>query len=88
MLTGGDVLPGRYQKPQGFSVLLDANNGAEADRIFAALAENGTVQLPIGETFWAQRFGMVVDQFGVPWMVNCGRPASGNTGHSTEPASD
>jgi len=39
--------------------------------VFRALAENGTVQMPIQTTFFAARFGMVVDRFGVPWMVNC-----------------
>jgi PhnB protein len=39
------------------------------------LAENGTVQMPFQETFWAARFGMVVDQFGIPWMINCDQAA-------------
>src|SRR4051812_21057375 len=56
-LTGADVLPEQYQKPQGFSVLLDVGTVAEADRIFKALAEGGSVQYPIEETFWAARFG-------------------------------
>jgi PhnB protein len=47
----------------------------EAERIFHALSENGTVQMPIQETFWARRFGMLVDQFGTPWMVNCEKVA-------------
>jgi PhnB protein len=72
-LTGGDPLPGQYEKPQGVSVLLSLHDAAEADRIFEALAENGTVQMPIQETFWAQRFGMLVDQFGTPWLINCGK---------------
>jgi PhnB protein len=42
-------------------------------RIVHALGENGTVQLPLQETFWALRFGMLVDQFGIPWMINCGK---------------
>jgi PhnB protein len=46
----------------------------EAERLFAALAEGGTVQMPIGETFWAVRFGMLTDRFGVPWMINCEKP--------------
>jgi uncharacterized glyoxalase superfamily protein PhnB len=46
-------------------------NFAEAERIFQALSENGKVHTPIGQTFWAERFGMLVDQFGIPWMVNC-----------------
>jgi PhnB protein len=74
-LTGADVPPERYQKPQGFSVLLSIGAEAEADRIFKALAENGAVQMPVQETFWALRFGMLVDQFGTPWMINCGKPA-------------
>ena len=72
-LTGADVPPEWYKKPQGFSVSLNVSLAAEAERIFNALAENGTVQMPLQETFWALRFGMVVDQFGIPWMVNCGR---------------
>jgi len=74
-LLGADVLPESYQKPQGFHVTVSSPaEVAEAERIFAALAENGTVQMPLQETFWAIRFGMVVDRFGIPWMVNCGRP--------------
>ena len=43
----------------------------EAERVFNELTEGGTVVMPIGETFWAQRFGMLKDRFGVSWMVNC-----------------
>ena len=43
----------------------------EAERIFHALAEDGTVGMPLQQTFWAARFGMLVDRFGIPWMVNC-----------------
>ena len=74
-LTGADVPPESYQKPQGFYVLLNIGAEAEADRIFKALAENGAVQMPVQETFWARRFGMLVDQFGTPWMINCSNPA-------------
>ncbi len=74
-LTGGDVPPESYQKPQGFYVLLNVDDAAKADRIFKTLAENGVVQMPVQETFWALRFGMLVDQFGIPWMINCGKPA-------------
>jgi PhnB protein len=72
-LTGGDALPEQYCKPQGFSVLLEAGSVAEADRIFRALAEGGTVQVPIQDTFWASRFGVVEDRFGTPWMIQCPR---------------
>jgi PhnB protein len=74
VLGAGDVPPESYQKPQGFSVTLNIDTATEADRIFNMLAEKGTVQMPVQETFWATRFGMVVDQFGTPWMINCGTP--------------
>ncbi len=75
VLMGADVPPDRYQKPQGFSVTVGVKDPAEAERIFHALAENGEVTMPIQKTFWAFRFGMLVDQFGIPWMVNCEKAA-------------
>jgi PhnB protein len=72
---GSDGLPDapddRYQKPQGFSVSLQTKTPEEAERAFQALARGGSVRMPIQETFFATRFGMLVDQFGVPWMINC-----------------
>lgn len=73
-LGAADVPPDGYRKPQGFSVTLNIDSPAEADRVFAMLAEKGTVEMPIQETFWALRFGMLTDQFGIPWMINCGKP--------------
>jgi PhnB protein len=58
-----------YNKPQGFRVYLETDSAAEADRIFAAFADGGSVNSPIEPTFWAERFGMVTDKFGTPWMV-------------------
>jgi PhnB protein len=55
---------------QGFSLSLAVANEAEADRLFAALAEGGQVQMPLAKTFWSPRFGMVSDRFGVGWMVS------------------
>ncbi len=75
VLMGSDAPPERYQEPRGFSVSLSVKDPAEAERIFHALADNGTVQMPIQKTFWSVRFGMVVDRFGVPWMVNCEQAA-------------
>jgi PhnB protein len=72
-LMGADATPDRYENPRGFSVTIQINDPPEAERIFRALSENGTVTLPIQQTFWAARFGMVVDRFGIPWMVNCGQ---------------
>ena len=54
---------------QGFSLSLTAANEADASRKFAALAEGGQVQMPLGKTFWSSSFGMVADRFGVSWMV-------------------
>jgi PhnB protein len=71
ILMGSDAPPDRYDAPKGFSVNIDAKNAAEAERVFGALAEGGTVQMPVQQTFWAERFGMLVDRFGIPWMVNC-----------------
>jgi PhnB protein len=55
---------------QGFSLSLAVEKEAEADRLFAALADGGQVQMPLGKTFWSPRFGMVTDCFGVGWMIN------------------
>jgi PhnB protein len=71
VLMGSDAPPEQHQTPQGFSVSLAVDTPAEAERVFAALATNGAVRMQLQETFWATRFGMVVDRFGVPWMVNC-----------------
>jgi PhnB protein len=75
VLQGADVIPDHYQKPQGFSVNLNMDDAAEAERIFKALAENGDVKMPLQQTFWAERFAMVVDQFGTPWIINCEKPS-------------
>ena len=71
VLMGSDAQPGCHEEPKGFSVTLGIDDPADAERIFHALAQNGTVQMPIQQTFWAARFGMLVDQFGTPWMINC-----------------
>jgi PhnB protein len=70
-LMGSDAPPSCYEKMNGFSVTIGIQDPAEAERIFHALADNGTVRMPIQQTFWATRFGMVVDKFGTPWMINC-----------------
>ena len=55
---------------QGFSLALSVRSEAEADRAFAALADGGQVRMPLTKTFWSPRFGMVVDRFGVGWMIS------------------
>ena len=70
VLMGGDVAPGRYEEPRGFSLSLNLTNPADAERIFDELAKGGKVMMPLEQTFWAARFGMVVDRFGVLWMIH------------------
>jgi PhnB protein len=74
-LMASDVPPDRIDT-KGFHVQIGVNDPTEADRIFGALAANGKVTMPLEETFWAARFGMLVDQFGIPWMINCEKAAA------------
>ena len=55
---------------RGFSLSLSVADEAQADQVFNALAQGGTVQMPLGKTFYSPRFGMVADRFGVQWMIN------------------
>jgi PhnB protein len=69
-LMGGDAPPGSYTRPAGFCVNVQVDSVEEAERIFNALAEGGQITVPLQESFWAQRFGMLVDRYGVPWIIN------------------
>jgi PhnB protein len=71
VLMGSDEPSEQFKAPQGFYVSLHFKDPKEAERIFHALAEKGTVEMALQETFWASRFGMLVDRFGTPWMINC-----------------
>ncbi|MBS0380414.1 MAG: VOC family protein [Proteobacteria bacterium] len=73
-LTGCDAPPERYERPQGFNLLLDVASAADGERIFNELARGGQLVMPFAQTFWAHRFGMCSDRFGIPWMVNCEKP--------------
>ncbi len=53
----------------GFSLSITVPTPADADRVFGALAEGGRVDMPLTQTFWSPRFGMLTDRFGVGWMV-------------------
>jgi PhnB protein len=75
VLMASDSPPEHYAKPAGMHVSLQVDDPAEADRIFYALADKGSVTYPIEKTFWAARFGMLVDRFDIPWMINCEQPA-------------
>lgn len=73
LLMASDSMVGQpYEGMKGFSLSLLYPTVAEALRIFAALADGGQVTMPIAKTFWAEAFGMLVDRFGTPWMVNGG----------------
>ena len=71
VLMGGDVAPERYEVPKGFSLSIQIKSAADAERIFHELARDGDVVVPLEKTFWAERFGMLVDRFGIPWLINC-----------------
>ena len=71
VLMASDSPPEMYQRPQGLYVSIGLQDVADAERIFHALAEGGSVIMPLDRTFWAERFGMLVDRFGIPWMINC-----------------
>ena len=71
-ISGGDVLSGQYKRPQGFQLQLNLDDVSAAERIFTQLADGGWITVPLQQTFWAQRFGEVVDRFGIPWTINCG----------------
>ena len=71
-VSGGDVLG--CERPQGFQIQLNIDDVATAERVFAKLADGGHVTVPLQQTFWAQRFGALVDRFGIPWGINCGEP--------------
>jgi PhnB protein len=71
VVLASDDRAGMYAKPQGFRLSLTAKTPAEADRVFAALADGGEINVPLRETFFSPRFGMLIDRFGIRWMVNC-----------------
>jgi len=76
VLMASDTLPGTcsggpYEGIKGCSVSLHPTSVDESEKMFAALAEGGTVVMPLEKTFWAERFGMLTDRFGVSWMINC-----------------
>ncbi len=69
MASDGGMCEGR-EVFKGFSLSISTSNEAEAERMFSALADGGKVDMPLSKTFWAPKFGMLTDQFGVSWMVS------------------
>jgi PhnB protein len=70
VIMGSDVPAGYFREQAGFYVNLGLTEVKEAERIYQALSENGQVFMPLEETFWAKKFAMLQDRFGVPWMIN------------------
>ena len=70
-LAGSDSMPGQHEGSKGFHVLLGIKDQDQARRVFAALAEGGTVTMPLQKTFWAVLFGVLTDRFGISWEINC-----------------
>ena len=71
VFMAADVAPNHYEQPKGYSLSIHLNNTEDAERIYRELAKDGKVVVPLEKTFWAARFGMVVDPFGIAWMINC-----------------
>ena len=75
ILMASDVGDMPFEKTAGMSVSIVLDDTPEAERIYAELAEGGSVTMPMEKTFWAERFGACVDRYGIPWMINSGMPA-------------
>jgi len=74
VLMASDCPPDKFEKPAGFSVNVSVKTPADAERVYAGLSAGGKITMPLSETFWAQKFGMFTDKYGIPWMVNCEKP--------------
>ncbi len=71
LLMASDTMPGMpFQPGNNFSVSIQCESAEEIDRLFKAIGENGKVTMPLQDTFWGARFGMLTDQFGIQWMFN------------------
>lgn len=71
VLMGADIAPDHYVAPKGFSLSVQIGTTTEAERVFHELGSGGTVVMPLEKTFWAARFGVLVDRFGIQWQINC-----------------
>lgn len=70
MISADDAPPGYQSKMQGFSIILNSPSLARAKKAFQALSKGGKIRMAFAKTFWSPGFGMLVDKFGVPWMVS------------------
>ncbi len=76
-LMGSDAPTDQPQSPSSTHLAIEADNPEHAEALFHSLGEGGRVTMPLSETFWAYKFGMCTDRFGVPWMVSAGKPMDG-----------
>jgi PhnB protein len=75
LLMASDNMPGMpFLQGDNFSININCESVEETERLFAALSENGKVTMPLQQTFWAQRFAMFTDRFGIHWMLNLENP--------------
>src|SRR5262245_7384388 len=70
----GDWPPGTYAGSMGFGIVLNLDDPNGADRLFNVFAPKADVRVPLQETFWAGRYAMRIDEFGIPWELNCEKP--------------
>src|SRR5690606_16527925 len=71
-LMGSDVTGDCYAKPQGLYVFISLDELNEAERIYTALSDGGSIQMPFEERFWAEGYAMFIDRYGTPWMISFG----------------
>jgi PhnB protein len=72
ILMASDCQPGDTPRVgNNISIAIQCESLEEIERLFAALGQNGKVILPLGDMFWGARFGMLTDQFGIQWLLNC-----------------
>jgi PhnB protein len=75
ILMASDNMPGMpFQQGDNVFITIKCESAEEAEKLFAAIGEKGQIKMPIQETFWAVRFGMLTDQFGINWMINFEKP--------------
>ena len=75
LLMASDTMPGMpFRQGTNFSISIDCESAQEIDRLFAAFSDKGKINMPLQDTFWGARFGMLTDQFGVNWMFNFEKP--------------
>lgn len=75
LLMASDNMPGmHFQQGNNFSITVNCETVQEIDQLFAALGDKGKITMPLQETFWASRFGMLTDKFGVNWMLSLEKP--------------